>query len=184
MEKADTVQTGKNSIVNMYLVWLLGLHWPICNLLQHMWDLWINCTQCYWYLRSRFDRAAQWVKRSNNSNRYSCCRDATALYRGSELLAGPQVPEFLTRLHGFCLCHIMAISLQNTLIIKKDYTRKVASKDCRKASSCSLHSAMLPLKWTRKINYIVRLLGRDCDSNILLIYISVRETWRKKSLAL
>lgn len=99
----------------------LYLHWPICNFLQHLWNLWINCTQCYWYLWSRFYRAAQWFKRRNDSYRCSRCRGTTALYRGPKLLAGPQVPEFLTRLHGFRLRYIMAISLQNTLIMK-NYT--------------------------------------------------------------
>lgn len=83
--------------------------------LQNLWDLWINCTECCRCKWSRACGAVEWSKWRGSCSSHRTYPSSHS--RDQKLLAGSSIPKLLACLHGFCICDILALSLQCTIMI-------------------------------------------------------------------
>ena len=87
---------------------------------QNLWDMWINCTKCCRCKWSRVVGAVEWTKRGSQCS----CSTSTSI-RVSKFLAGSSISEFLAGLYGFCICDLLAVSLQCALMNDESEARIV-----------------------------------------------------------
>ena len=155
-----------NSFQNCQLhmvIEMLNLALFLFFLLQDLRDLWIHCSQCSRCHRSWVVGAVEWSKWY-----YHCSsRGTDSLVRDQKLLAGPSVSQLSAGLYGLCLCHLLALSLQCTLV-KSDKTPF-------RQKWTSIKSPSIIYSGTLFLLYLLPILGRKNQNCIHVWFILVSE---------